>query len=82
MAGESGCGKSTLSNSLIYLHTPMKYIRGRVFLDGEELFIQDTEKMDGVRYKKISVIPQYAMNAMNPTRKIGAMIKDLLAITE
>jgi peptide/nickel transport system ATP-binding protein len=56
----------------------MKFIRGRVFLDGEELFIQDTEKMDAVRYKKISVIPQYAMNAMNPTRKIGAMIKDLL----
>jgi peptide/nickel transport system ATP-binding protein len=78
VAGESGCGKSTLSNSLIYLHTPMKYIRGRVFLDGEELFIQDTKKMDSVRYKKISVIPQYAMNAMNPTRKIGAMIKDLL----
>ncbi len=78
VAGESGCGKSTLSNSLIYLHTPMKFIRGRVFLDDEELFIQDPVKMDAVRYKKISVIPQYAMNAMNPTRKIGAMIKDLL----
>lgn len=78
VAGESGCGKSTLSNSLIYLHTPMKYIRGRVFLDGEELFIQDSKKMDGVRYKKISVIPQYAMNAMNPTSKIGTMIKELL----
>ncbi|NLF51184.1 MAG: ABC transporter ATP-binding protein [Leptolinea sp.] len=78
VAGESGCGKSTLSNSLIYLHTPMKYIRGRVFLDDEELFIQDSAKMDSVRYKKISVIPQYAMNALNPTRKIGAMIKDLI----
>lgn len=78
VAGESGCGKSTLSNSLVYLHTPMKFIRGRAFLDGEELFIQDKEKMNEVRYKKISVIPQYAMNAMNPTRKIGMMIKDIL----
>jgi len=78
VAGESGCGKSTLSNSLVYLHAPMKFIRGRAFLDGEELFIQDKEKMNSVRYKKISVIPQYAMNAMNPTRKIGAMIKDIL----
>lgn len=78
VAGESGCGKSTLSNSLIYLHTPMKYIRGRVLLDGEELPIQDMAKMDSYRYKKISVIPQYAMNAMNPTRKIGLMIQDLL----
>lgn len=78
VAGESGCGKSTLSNSLVYLHAPMKFIRGRAFLDGEELFIQDKEKMNSVRYKKISVIPQYAMNAMNPTSKIGVMIKDLL----
>ncbi|GAP22173.1 ABC transporter ATP-binding protein [Leptolinea tardivitalis] len=78
VAGESGCGKSTLSNSLIYLHAPMKYIRGRVFLDGEELPIHDTQKMNPFRYKKISVIPQYAMNAMNPTKKIGRMVEDLL----
>jgi peptide/nickel transport system ATP-binding protein len=78
VAGESGCGKSTLSNSLIYLHAPMKFIKGRVTLDGEALPIQDMEKMDNYRYKRISVIPQYAMNAMNPTRKIGLMIRDLL----
>jgi peptide/nickel transport system ATP-binding protein len=78
VAGESGCGKSTLSNSLIYLHPPMKFIKGRVTLDGEELPIQHMDKMNDYRYKKISVIPQYAMNAMNPTRKIGVMIKELL----
>jgi peptide/nickel transport system ATP-binding protein len=78
VAGESGCGKSTLSNSLIYLHAPMKYIKGRVTLDGEELPIDQIDMMNNFRYKKISVIPQYAMNAMNPTRKIGLMIKDLL----
>lgn len=78
VAGESGCGKSTLSNSLIYLHAPMKYIRGKVLLDGEELPIHESQKMNAFRYKKVSVIPQYAMNAMNPTRKIGAMIRDLI----
>jgi peptide/nickel transport system ATP-binding protein len=78
VAGESGCGKSTLSNSLIYLHPPMKLVKGHVFLDGEELPIQHMDKMNSFRYKKISVIPQYAMNAMNPTRKIGRMIQDLL----
>ncbi|MCL2595916.1 MAG: ABC transporter ATP-binding protein, partial [Promicromonosporaceae bacterium] len=31
------------------------------------------------RYRDISLIPQYAMSAMNPTRKIGKMIADLLA---
>lgn len=79
MAGESGCGKTTLGNSLILLKPPMKLIKGRVLLDNEELPIADFEKMNDFRYKKISIVPQYAMNAMNPTRKIGKMIEDLLS---
>jgi peptide/nickel transport system ATP-binding protein len=78
LAGESGCGKTTLGTSLVYLKPPMKYIGGRVVLDGEELPIQDMERMDPFRFKRISIIPQYAMNAMNPTRKIGKMTAELL----
>jgi peptide/nickel transport system ATP-binding protein len=79
LAGESGCGKSTLCNSLILLRPPMRLVAGSVSLDGEDLPIQDMEKMNDFRFKRISIIPQYAMNAMNPTRKIGAMTSDLLA---
>ena len=78
LAGESGCGKTTLGNSLIYLAPPMKYIEGKVTLDNENLPIWDLDKMNEYRFKKISIIPQYAMNAMNPTRKIGKMISELL----
>lgn len=78
LAGESGCGKTTLGHSLIRLYPPMKYIEGNVKLDNEELPIWDTRKMNSFRYKKISIIPQYAMNAMNPTRKIGKMTSELL----
>ena len=35
--------------------------------------------MNDFRFKKISIIPQYAMNAMNPTRKIGKMTEELLS---
>jgi peptide/nickel transport system ATP-binding protein len=78
LAGESGCGKTTLGHSLIYLRPPMNYIGGRVVLDGQELPIWDMEKMQEFRYRHISLIPQYAMNALNPTRKIGRMIAELL----
>lgn len=78
LAGESGCGKTTLGNSLISLAPPMKFIEGHVTLDGEELPVWDMDKMNDFRFKKISIIPQYAMNAMNPTRKIGKMISELL----
>jgi peptide/nickel transport system ATP-binding protein len=78
LAGESGCGKTTLGHSLIRLNPPLKFVEGHVKLDQEELPIWDMEKMNAFRLKKISIIPQYAMNAMNPTRKIGKMIAELL----
>jgi peptide/nickel transport system ATP-binding protein len=78
LAGESGCGKTTLGYSLIHLTPPKKYVAGRVKLDGEELPIWDSDKMNPFRFKKVSIIPQYAMSAMNPTRKIGQMTSELL----
>ncbi len=78
LAGESGCGKSTLCNGLILLKPPMKLVNRCVTLDGEELPVWDMERMNEFRFKKISIIPQYAMNAMNPTRKIGKMTAELL----
>jgi len=78
LAGESGCGKTTLAHGLISLAPPMKYISGKILLDGEALPIWDSRKMDAFRFRKISIIPQYAMNAMNPIRKIGKMIEELL----
>ncbi len=78
LAGESGCGKTTLGHSLILLVPPMKLVRGRVLLHDEELPIDDTERMDEYRFDEISIIPQYAMNALNPTRKIGRMTSELL----
>jgi peptide/nickel transport system ATP-binding protein len=74
LAGESGCGKSTLGNSLIRLDGRMKYIGGSVNLDGQDLPIWD-KRMNRVPLPGSLVIPQYAMSAMNPTRKIGKMIR-------
>jgi len=79
LAGESGCGKSTLGKSLICLEERMKYIEGRVELDGKELPIWDDSAMNRFRLKEISIVPQYAMSAMNPTRKVGKMTAELLA---
>jgi peptide/nickel transport system ATP-binding protein len=78
LAGESGCGKSTLGNSLIRLDSRMKYVAGKVLLDENELPIWDTKEMVQYRFWEVSVIPQYAMSAMNPTRKIGKMISELV----
>ena len=78
LAGESGCGKTTLGYSLIHLTPPKKFVGGRVELDGVKLPVWDTNKMDAFRLKEVSIIPQYAMSALNPTRKIGKMVNELL----
>ncbi|HEY4695833.1 MAG TPA: ABC transporter ATP-binding protein [Candidatus Hydromicrobium sp.] len=78
LAGESGCGKTTLGHGLIRLYPPMRFVEGSVELDNEELPVWDMNRMNKYRFCKISIIPQYAMNAMNPTRKIGKMTSELL----
>jgi peptide/nickel transport system ATP-binding protein len=74
LAGESGCGKSTLGKSLIRLDGRMRHVGGTVELDGKELPIADPERMNGFRFKEVSIIPQYAMSALNPTRRVGRML--------
>jgi peptide/nickel transport system ATP-binding protein len=78
LAGESGSGKSTLGNSLMYLETNMRHLGGRVELDGKELPIADARAMRPHRMKDVSLVPQYAMSALNPTRKIRRLTADLL----
>jgi peptide/nickel transport system ATP-binding protein len=78
VAGESGCGKSTLGNSLIFMEGRMKHVGGTVELDGKVLPIGDSRAMNNYRMREISIIPQYAMSALNPTKKIGTLTSDLL----
>jgi peptide/nickel transport system ATP-binding protein len=78
LAGESGCGKTTLGKSLVRLDGRMQVMGGTVELDGVELPIADDNAMNEYRFREVSIVPQYAMSAMNPIRKIGRMISELL----
>ena len=64
LAGESGCGKSTLGNALIYLDPRMRVTDGKVTLDGRELPISDSKAMRPLRMTEVSLVPQYALNAL------------------
>ena len=78
LAGESGCGKSTLGKSLIRLDGRMRHVGGTVQLDGTGLPIGDDGAMNKFRFREVSIVPQYAMSALNPIRKIGTMISEVL----
>jgi peptide/nickel transport system ATP-binding protein len=78
LAGESGCGKSTLGKSLIRLDGRMRHIGGSVTLDGRVLPLTNDRGMNEFRFKQVSIVPQYAMSALNPTRKVGKIAEELL----
>lgn len=80
IAGESGCGKSTLALSLMgYYFPPLHYMSGEIFVDGKNIscLAPDTVRKT-VLGKDVAYIPQAAMNALNPTRKIMAFIEDVI----
>ena len=79
IAGESGCGKTTLGKSLIRLDGRMRVVEGTVTLDGVRMPIEDDRAMNEYRFCDVSIVPQYAMSALNPIRKIGRMISELLS---
>jgi peptide/nickel transport system ATP-binding protein len=78
LAGESGCGKTTLGKSLVRLDGRMRLVGGSVLLDGAPLPVGDDRAMNPFRFREVSIVPQYAMSALNPIRKVGRMISELL----
>jgi peptide/nickel transport system ATP-binding protein len=80
IAGESGCGKSTLAMSVMgYYFPPLFYESGSIIIDGKEItsLSPDTIRTT-VLGTEIAYIPQAAMNALNPTRKIIRFVEDVL----
>lgn len=82
IAGESGCGKSTLALSLMgYYFPPLHYMSGDIVIDGRNI---SNMKPDDIRKSilgtEVAYIPQAAMNALNPTRKIIDFLEDVIHV--
>jgi peptide/nickel transport system ATP-binding protein len=78
VVGESGCGKSSLAKAILRLlprnvHT----YSGRVYLDGVDVMaFEDEQFRKNVRWVGISMVPQAAMNALNPVLKVGDQVAE------
>jgi len=77
IVGESGCGKSVASFSILrLLDPPGKVTQGEVIFEGTDLLKLSEEKMRGLRGKKIAMIFQEPMTALNPVLTIGRQITE------
>jgi len=76
--GESGCGKTSLSKALLRLlpRNVEKY-SGKVYLQGEDVMKFDEEEFrHNVRWVGMSLVPQAAMNSLNPVIKVGEQVAE------
>ena len=80
IAGESGCGKTTLVSGLSGLFIPpLNYTSGEILVNGKSLVGRTVEDIrENILAREISMIPQGAYNALNPTRKIKDLAMDVL----
>lgn len=77
LAGESGSGKSTTALALMRLiKEPGRIVDGHIYLAGEDLAKVSEERMRAIRLSEIALIPQGAMNSLNPVAKIKNQIID------
>jgi peptide/nickel transport system ATP-binding protein len=84
IAGESGCGKTSMATAVLrLLPSNGKIHGGSVKLDGVDIVkLDDEEFRESIRWKKISMVFQGAMNALNPVHRVGDQIVEAILAHE
>lgn len=79
LVGESGCGKSTLINALLRtLRPPGVILGGTAMYKGHDLLSASEAEIKPLRWTEISLVPQSAMNALNPVLSLFQLFSDVL----
>src|SRR5512141_177064 len=76
--GESGCGKSSLAKAILRLlpRNAGKYA-GHIYLDDKDVMLLNEEEFrQNIRWAAISMVPQAAMNALNPVIRVGEQVSE------
>jgi oligopeptide transport system ATP-binding protein len=80
LVGESGSGKTVTARSVMRLvpMPPGEVVRGRIVFEGESLLDKSPQEMRELRGKKIAMVFQEPMSALNPVFTVGSQIADAL----
>lgn len=82
VVGESGCGKTSLAKAILrLLPRNVKSYTGKVYLSNIETMKMDEEEFrKQIRWVKMSLVPQAAMNALNPVIRVGEQVSEPMMV--
>lgn len=82
LVGETGAGKTSIAKAIIRVlpDVSARIPSGKIYLEGEELLSLPEEKMRKVRGRKISMVFQDPMTALNPTMRVGSQIAEVIQL--
>ena len=80
LVGESGSGKTATARSVMRLIPipPGEVVRGRILFEGANILAYSDQQMRELRGKKIAMVFQEPMSALNPVFTVGKQIADAL----
>lgn len=79
IAGESGCGKSSLAMVLaLVAQPPLEVMAGSARLGGRDLDVRQLGDTRSTRGNVIALLPQGAMNSLNPTARVRDFAFDVI----
>jgi peptide/nickel transport system ATP-binding protein len=80
--GESGCGKSSLAKAILrLLPRNLEVFKGQVYLNNTDVMqLGDDEFRKQITWVRMSLVPQAAMNALNPVLRVGDQVAEPLVV--
>ncbi|MEZ4866356.1 MAG: ABC transporter ATP-binding protein [Caldilineaceae bacterium] len=83
LVGESGCGKTTTAMAILRLvQPPGRIVDGKIMLDNVDVATLDERELRDIRWRSLALIPQGAMNSLNPVMRIKDQISDAIQAHE
>jgi len=82
LVGETGAGKTSIAKAILRIlpDPPARIQGGEIYLDGEDLLKISEKEMRQIRGRKVSMVFQDPMTALNPIMKVGTQIAEVIKL--